>query len=72
MKDSQYKDFEGTPVYAPPEWVENKSYLAEDMGILLFDMVCGNVPFMEERQIVEGKLEWVSDVSLELRDLIES
>jgi serine/threonine protein kinase len=70
VKDSQYKDFEGTPVYAPPEWVENKSYLAEDMGILLFDMVCGNVPFMEERQIVEGKLEWVSDVSVELRDLI--
>ena len=72
VKDCQNKDFEGTPVYAPPEWVENNSYLAEDMGILLFDMVCGNVPFMEERQIVEGKLEWVSDVSVELRDLIES
>lgn len=74
--DNFYREFEGTPVYAPPEWLEDKMYLAEDitvweLGILLFDMVCGNVPFLEDRQILEGKLEWVTEVSMELRDLIE-
>jgi len=77
LHDNFYLSFEGTPVYAPPEWLETKRYRAEDitvweLGILLFDMVCGNVPFLEERQIIEGKLEWVTDVSRELQDLIES
>jgi len=76
LRDNFYLSFEGTPLYAPPEWLENKRYRAEDitvweLGILLFDMVCGNIPFMEDRQIIEGKLEWMADVSWELRDLTE-
>ena len=76
VQENPYDVFEGTPVYAPPEWVEDKMYKAEDitvweLGILLFDMVCGNVPFLGDREIVEGKLEWVTEVSKELRDLIE-
>ena len=76
VHESFYQAFEGTPVYAPPEWVENKRYKAEDitvweLGILLFDMVCGDVPFMEDMQILEGKLDWRTEVSKELKDLIE-
>ena len=76
VQENDYTAFEGTPIYAPPEWVEAKVYKAEDitvweLGILLFDMVSGNIPFMEEKDILEGKLEWVSDLSTEIRDLIE-
>lgn len=76
VHESFYQAFEGTPVYAPPEWLENKRYKAEEitvweLGILLFDMVCGDVPFMEDMQILAGKLEWGTEVSKELRDLIE-
>jgi len=76
IQNESYCEFEGTPVYAPPEWVEEKKYMAEDitvweLGILLFDMVCGNIPFLEEKQIVEGKLEWMAEVSAELQDLVE-
>ena len=76
VQEGDYNEFEGTPIYAPPEWVKEKMYKAESMtvwqlGILLFDMVSGNLPFLEERDILEGKLEWVVDLSAETRDLIE-
>jgi len=76
VQENDYNEFEGTPIYAPPEWVKEKMYKAESitvwqLGILLFDMVSGNLPFMEERDILEGKLEWVVELSVEIRDLIE-
>jgi len=77
LTNTVYSSFEGTNVYAPPEWLEKKQYKGEEMtvwelGILLYDMVCGNVPFLEDSQIMEGKLVWPTDdqISDQLKDLV--
>ena len=72
-----YTDFEGTRVYSPPEWIKYRRYKADgltvwSLGILLYDMLCGDVPYETDQQILDPQLVWYPQLQLsqEAKNLI--
>merc|ERR1711942_236679 len=79
LQEGLYHKFKGTRVYSPPEWINCGAYTAEaltvwSLGILLYDMLCGDIPFESDQEISMGRLVWFKQLNLssQVKDLISS
>lgn len=76
LHDGEYNDFTGTRVYSPPELIQTSKYTADaytvwSLGILLFDMVQGDIPFEQDEEICSATPKYRRFISDDCRDLIE-
>jgi len=74
-----FTEYQGTRVYAPPEWISQKRFSAEgltvwSLGILLYDMICGDIPYETDDQILSRSLVWYDQLGLsqEVKNLVVS
>ena len=70
-----YTDFHGTKQYKPPEYITNKKYTAQTstiwtLGILLYDMCNGQLPFENEKEILAYNLQIRANVSEEYKKIL--
>ena len=77
LQEGLYHNLMGTREYSPPEWINCRIYTAEaltvwSLGILLYNMLCGDIPFESDQEISAGRLVWFKQLELsnQVKDLI--
>ncbi|XP_036430982.1 serine/threonine-protein kinase pim-1-like [Colossoma macropomum] len=75
IRSTGYNHFAGTLDFCPPECFLEKRYHADpatvwSLGVLLFRMVCGYLPFNETLDIIAGFLDFRDGLSKECCNLI--
>uniref|UniRef100_A0A8C3UXU2 non-specific serine/threonine protein kinase n=1 Tax=Catharus ustulatus TaxID=91951 RepID=A0A8C3UXU2_CATUS len=68
LQERPFTRFAGTHAYSPPEWIVLGCYHGHSatiwsLGVLLYVMVCGSLPFWDDRDIVSGQLFFEHQVS---------
>ncbi|NWR25990.1 PIM1 kinase, partial [Emberiza fucata] len=75
LQDAFYTRMSGTPEYSPLEWILFGCYHGQpatiwSLGILLYELLCGHLPFHTNEDIVRGQIFFPPRLSQECQHLI--
>ncbi|KAF4087467.1 hypothetical protein AMELA_G00071010 [Ameiurus melas] len=75
LKDNPYTSYDGTKEFCPPEWFINRKYSGYSatvwsLGVLLFGLVSGRLPFNSKEEIINAQLRFPPGLSGDCCSLI--